>query len=80
MDVISPGNSETRQALDEILTDRQIDGYPWIAPGNKTTVRPRLKRRMYHTRLNMRGGWTIRRPRDFYPEPRHSSQSDDRTS
>jgi ABC-2 type transport system permease protein len=32
VDVISPGNSETRSTLDSMLADKQLDGYLWITP------------------------------------------------
>ncbi|HEX7159086.1 MAG TPA: ABC transporter permease [Edaphobacter sp.] len=40
VDVISPGNSETRKTLDEMLADRQIDGYLWITPATEPGQRP----------------------------------------
>jgi ABC-2 type transport system permease protein len=40
VDVISPGNSETRKALDAMLADKQLDGYLWITPANNTNDRP----------------------------------------
>ncbi len=40
VDVISPGNGGTRKTLDEMLAEKQLDGYLWITPGNKTTDRP----------------------------------------
>src|SRR5215831_2658302 len=40
VDVISPGNSETRKTLDEMLADRQIDGYLWITPAPTPGERP----------------------------------------
>lgn len=41
-DVISPGNSATRTALDSMLEDRQIDGYLWITPGAHPNDRPKF--------------------------------------
>lgn len=41
-DVISPGNSATRGALDSMLEDRQIDGYLWITPGAHPNDRPKF--------------------------------------
>jgi ABC-2 type transport system permease protein len=40
VDVISPGNSETRKTLDAMLADKQLDGYLWITPANNTNDRP----------------------------------------
>jgi ABC-2 type transport system permease protein len=40
VDVISPGNSETRNTLDAMLEDKQLDGYLWITPSNNTSTRP----------------------------------------
>src|SRR5215472_7604774 len=40
VDVISPGNSETRKTLDEMLAEKQLDGYLWITPASKPNERP----------------------------------------
>ncbi|MCU1224648.1 MAG: putative transporter [Edaphobacter sp.] len=40
VDVISPGNSETRQTLDAMLADKQLDGYLWITPATAPNDRP----------------------------------------
>ncbi len=40
VDVISPGNSETRETLDGMLRDKQIDGYLWITPASSPNERP----------------------------------------
>ncbi len=40
VEVISPGNSETRKTLDEMLADKQLDGYLWISPASKPGTRP----------------------------------------
>jgi ABC-2 type transport system permease protein len=40
VDVISPGNSATRAALDAMLADKQIDGYLWITPAANPGERP----------------------------------------
>jgi ABC-2 type transport system permease protein len=40
VDVISPGNSETRQTLDAMLADKQLDGYLWITPAASPNARP----------------------------------------
>jgi len=40
VDVISPGNSETRQTLDAMLSDKQLDGYLWITPAATPNARP----------------------------------------
>ena len=40
VDVISPGNSETRQTLDAMLSDKQLDGYLWITPAATPNDRP----------------------------------------
>jgi len=40
VDVISPGNSETRKTLDEMLADKQLDGYLWISPATGAAGRP----------------------------------------
>lgn len=40
VDVISPGNSATKAALDSMLADKQIDGYLWITPGEHPEDRP----------------------------------------
>jgi len=40
VDVISPGNSETRKTLDSMLVDKQIDGYLIITPGTNGSQRP----------------------------------------
>ncbi len=40
VDVISPGNSETRRTLDEMLADKQLDGYLWITPASASNDRP----------------------------------------
>ncbi|HMF63864.1 MAG TPA: ABC transporter permease [Edaphobacter sp.] len=40
VDVISPGNSETRQTLDAMLADKQLDGYLWITPAATPNDRP----------------------------------------
>jgi ABC-2 type transport system permease protein len=40
VEVISPGNSETRKTLDEMLADKQLDGYLWIVPASKPGARP----------------------------------------
>jgi ABC-2 type transport system permease protein len=40
VDVISPGNDETRKTLDAMLADKQIDGYLWITPAANPAERP----------------------------------------
>lgn len=40
VDVISPGNSQTRQTLDDMLADKQLDGYLWITPAASAGERP----------------------------------------
>jgi ABC-2 type transport system permease protein len=40
VDVISPGNSETRTTLDAMLADKQLDGYLWITPATTANERP----------------------------------------
>src|SRR5215469_4873157 len=40
VDVISPGNSETRKTLDDMLADKQLDGYLWITPAASPSERP----------------------------------------
>jgi ABC-2 type transport system permease protein len=40
VDVISPGNDETRKTLDAMLADKQIDGYLWITPAANPGERP----------------------------------------
>jgi ABC-2 type transport system permease protein len=40
VDVISPGNSETRKTLDAMLSDKQLDGYLWITPASTPNDRP----------------------------------------
>jgi ABC-2 type transport system permease protein len=40
VDVISPGNSATKTALDSMLADKQIDGYLWITPAEHPEDRP----------------------------------------
>ena len=40
VDVISPGNSETRKTLDAMLQDKQIDGYLYITPAADTSQKP----------------------------------------
>jgi ABC-2 type transport system permease protein len=40
VDVISPGNSATKTALDSMLADKQIDGYLWITPAERPEDRP----------------------------------------
>lgn len=40
VDVISPGNDDTRKTLDAMLADKQIDGYLWITPGANPGERP----------------------------------------
>ena len=40
VDVISPGNDETRKTLDAMLADKQIDGYLWITPATNSSERP----------------------------------------
>ncbi len=40
VDVISPGNSETRKTLDAMLADKQLDGYLWITPASTPNGRP----------------------------------------
>ena len=40
VDVISPGNDQTRKTLDAMLADKQIDGYLWITPATNSGERP----------------------------------------
>ncbi|RSL16312.1 ABC-2 type transport system permease protein [Edaphobacter aggregans] len=40
VDVISPGNDDTRKTLDAMLADKQIDGYLWITPAANPGERP----------------------------------------
>jgi ABC-2 type transport system permease protein len=40
VDVISPGNDQTRKTLDAMLADKQIDGYLWITPAANPGERP----------------------------------------
>jgi ABC-2 type transport system permease protein len=40
VDVISPGNDQTRKTLDAMLADKQIDGYLWITPAANSGERP----------------------------------------
>lgn len=40
VDVISPGNNETRKILDDMLADKQLDGYLWITPASNANERP----------------------------------------
>jgi|SRR5215469_8339635 len=40
VEVISPGNSETRATLDSMLVDKQLDGYLWITPAADSSQRP----------------------------------------
>ena len=40
VDIISPGNSATRETLDSMLADNQIDGYLWITPATTPAGRP----------------------------------------
>ena len=40
VDVISPGNDDTRKTLDAMLADKQIDGYLWITPAANPGGRP----------------------------------------
>ncbi|WP_263368077.1 ABC transporter permease [Edaphobacter bradus] len=40
VDVISPGNSGTRETLDQMLSEKQIDGYLWIIPAASPKERP----------------------------------------
>ena len=40
VDVISPGNVETRKTLDAELADKALDGYLWITPANRDNDRP----------------------------------------
>ena len=39
-DIISPGNTATKTALDSMLADGQIDGYLWITPAAHANARP----------------------------------------
>jgi ABC-2 type transport system permease protein len=40
VEVISPGNDDTRKSLDSMLEDKQIDGYLWITPAPTSNARP----------------------------------------
>src|SRR5215475_3827108 len=40
VDIISPGNSETRKTLDAMLQDKQIDGYLYITPASDQSQKP----------------------------------------
>jgi ABC-2 type transport system permease protein len=40
VDIISPGNSETRKTLDDMLEDKQIDGYLYITPAADPGQKP----------------------------------------
>jgi len=40
VDIISPGNTATKAALDSMLADGQIDGYLWITPAAHPNARP----------------------------------------
>jgi len=40
VDVISPGNDQTRKTLDAMLADKQIDGSLWITPAANPGERP----------------------------------------
>jgi ABC-2 type transport system permease protein len=40
VDVISPGNASTRDTLDSMLADKQLDGYLWITPAATPDGRP----------------------------------------
>ncbi|WP_213804664.1 ABC transporter permease [Granulicella sp. dw_53] len=42
VDVISPGNSHTRDTLDSMLADKQLDGYLWIDPAPTPSERPKF--------------------------------------
>jgi ABC-2 type transport system permease protein len=42
VDVISPGDSSTRSTLDDMLADKQLDGYLWITPAAHPNERPRF--------------------------------------
>jgi len=40
VDVISPGDSTTRTSLDNMLADKQLDGYLWVTPAASANDRP----------------------------------------
>jgi len=40
VDIISPGNPETKATIDSMLADKQIDGYLWITPAAHPGERP----------------------------------------